>query len=149
MMQQQGLIELMQKLRGENPKFFFEIETNGTYVPATALNFFANQYNVSPKLANSGNPEKLRDKKAAMQFFSKSEKANFKFVINSPDDLEEVFFLMKKYNLSPEKTFLMPEGTTPESLAKRREWLVEICKKHQFNYTDRLHIQIYGPKKGV
>ena len=113
------------------------------------LDFWANQYNVSPKLGNSGNPEKLRDKTRAMQFFSKSKKANFKFVIASPDDLSEVFFLLKKYKIAAEKVFLMPEGTSREKLADRREWLVEVCKKHNFNYTDRLHIQIYGSKKGV
>lgn len=149
MMQQPGLVDLMEKLRDENPNFFFEIETNGTLAAIEKLDFLANQYNVSPKLANSGNPEKLRDKTRAMQFFSKSKKANFKFVIASPDDLSEVFFLLKKYKIAAEKVFLMPEGTSREKLAERREWLVEICKKHHFNYTDRLHIQIYGSKKGV
>ncbi len=149
MMQQAGLVELMEKLRSKNPLFHFEIETNGTLAAIEKLDFLANQYNVSPKLANSGNPEKLRDKTRAMQFFSKSKKANFKFVIAAPDDLTEVFILLKKYKVATEKVFLMPEATTREKLVERREWLVEICKRHQFNYTDRLHIQIYGAKKGV
>jgi 7-carboxy-7-deazaguanine synthase len=149
MMQQPALVELMEKLRAANPKFNFEIETNGTLVASENLDFLVNQYNVSPKLSNSGNPERLRDKTRAMFFFSKNEKTNFKFVIAAPNDLDEVFLLIKKYKIAPEKIFLMPEGTSREKLATRRAWLVEICKTHQFNYTDRLHIEIYGSKKGV
>ncbi len=149
MMQQAGLVELMKNLRAANRRFFFEIETNGTLAPTAELDELIGQYNVSPKLSNSGCPERLRDKPRAMQFFAKSEKANVKFVIAEREDLDEVLVLLKKYRIEPERVFLMPEGSTRERLAARREWLVEVCKKHGFNYTDRLHIEIYGSKKGV
>ena len=36
-----------------------EIETNGTVAPPPALDALVDQYNVSPKLAHSGNPAEL------------------------------------------------------------------------------------------
>jgi hypothetical protein len=43
----------------------------------------------------------------------------------------------------------MPEGTSANALSTRRQWLVERVKEHGFCYSDRLHIQIWGSKKGV
>ena len=43
----------------------------------------------------------------------------------------------------------MPQGTKAESLKEKQIWLVEICKEYGFNYTDRLHIHMYGDKRGV
>ena len=149
MMQQPALVELMKHLKKQNPAFRFEVETNGTRLPTQEFDRLIHQYNVSPKLANSHNPQKLREKPSVWQFFSNNERANFKFVIAAENDLQEVLFLLKTYQVAPEKVWLMPEGTSPEALAKRREWLVEICKQHQFRYSDRLHVQIWGSKKGV
>ncbi|MEZ4687696.1 MAG: hypothetical protein R3B47_17030 [Bacteroidia bacterium] len=43
----------------------------------------------------------------------------------------------------------MPEGTSPGVLASRREWLVSQCLQYGYWYTDRLHVQIWGDKRGV
>jgi organic radical activating enzyme len=149
MLQQPVLLELIQKLREKSPLFTFEIETNGTMKPTPAFDEAVNQYNVSPKLENSNNPRKLREKPAALRFFSASPKANFKFVMTEKADLEEVLTMLQQYAIPPEKVWLMPEGTTASALAERRESLVEICKEHGFRYSDRLHVQIWGSKKGV
>ena len=42
------------RLRGDAPTV--EVETNGTVAPPPALDALIHQYNVSPKLAHSGNP---------------------------------------------------------------------------------------------
>lgn len=146
MMQQEGLLELMQQL---GPEYWFEIETNGAILPGPAFDARIDQYNVSPKLANSNNPQKLREKPKAYRFFARSPKANFKFVITEERDLEEVIGLAGRYDISPEKIYLMPEGTSGEGLASRQAWLVEQCKAHGFHFTTRLHILIYGNKRGV
>ncbi len=149
MLQQPALVNLMECLRKIKSEIRFEVETNGTLVPSEAFDASIDQYNVSPKLENSGNPAKLRNKPAAMHFFAGSNKANFKFVLADQSDLEEVQQLIHHYQIGSEKVWLMPEGNQASTLNKRRKWLVEICKKHQYRYSDRLHVQIWGAKKGV
>ena len=127
----------------------FEIAPHGTLSPTPAFYVLMEHYNVSPKLENSGNTRRLREKPAALRFFTQSPKANFKFVLSDEKDLPEVLELANTYSITPEKIWLMPEGNTTSALAKRRKWLVEICKKYGFHYSDRLHVQIWGSKKGV
>lgn len=149
MLQQPVLTELMRLLRGRLSTIRFEVETNGTLLPTPEFDAAINQYNVSPKLENSNNPLKLREKPTALRFFSASSSANFKFVIAEKKDLDEVLDLKRQYAIASDKIWLMPEGTSAAALAKRRKWLVEICKEHGFRYSDRLHVQIWGSKKGV
>ncbi len=149
MLQQSALVALMEALRIKFVDFRFEVETNGTLSPTPDFDIAVDQYNVSPKLENSANPRRLREKPAALRFFAASPKANFKFVLAEKTDLDEVLSLIKIYQIAPEKIWLMPEGTSASSLSQRRKWLVEICKQHGFRYSDRLHVQIWGAKKGV
>lgn len=149
MMQQKELVSLMSILKSENPAYFFEIETNGTLPPSEEFDELIDQYNISPKLANSNNEEKIRLKPQALTYFSNHYKSNFKFVISSESDLEEVLEIIHSYKINSGKVYLMPEGTNPQSLKKKQTWLIEICKRYGFNYTDRLHIHIYGSKRGV
>lgn len=149
MIQQPALTDLMAVLREKSTHYRFEVETNGTLLPSEAFDAAIDQYNVSPKLENSGNGRKLRERPAAYRFFAASPKANFKFVVADPADLEEVLGLIDRFGIAPEKVWLMPEGSTRQTLARRRKWLVDICKDYGFRYTDRLHVQIWGSKKGV
>ena len=149
MLQQPALTALMSALRSRSADYRFEVETNGTLVPTADFDAAIDQYNVSPKLQNSGNTRRLREKPAAYRFFARSKKANFKFVVAEKDDLDEVLSLLETYEIAPEKVWLMPEGTSAKVLTRRRKWLVEICKMHGFHFSDRLHIQIWGAKKGV
>lgn len=146
MMQQEGLLALMEAL-GEG--YWFEIETNGTLMPGAAFDARINQYNVSPKLANSNNPQKLREKPKAYRFFAQNPKAVFKFVIAEQEDMQEVLTLARHYAIPAEKIYLMPEGASGAGLAEKQQWLVEVCKQYGFHFTSRLHILIYGNKRGV
>ncbi|MTI40441.1 radical SAM protein [Fulvivirga lutimaris] len=147
LMQQKELALLAQLLHDNG--YFIEVETNGTLVPTSEFDMAVDQYNVSPKLSNSGNSTQLREKEGAFSFFSGSEKASFKFVIDDPGDLDEVTELISRYNIAPLNVYLMPQGTTGQALNQKQQWLVDICKEHGYNYTDRLHIHIYGDKRGV
>jgi 7-carboxy-7-deazaguanine synthase len=149
MLQQPALAALMGALRERDPAYRFETETNGTLMPIEAFDAAIDQYNVSPKLANSNNTRKLRERAAVYQFFAQSEKANFKFVLAEAADLEEVLELQTHYGIPSEKIFIMPEATSAPLLQQKRLWAVDICKEHGFRYSDRLHVQIWGGKKGV
>ena len=149
MLQQPALEELMQALRHIDPTYRFEVETNGTLMPQPGFEAAVDQFNVSPKLENSNNSRKLREKPAVYQFFAQHPKAHFKFVVAEKTDLEEVLDLIRRYHIAAEKIWLMPEGSSRQALTRRRRWLVEVCKTYGFRYTDRLHVQIWGSKKGV
>jgi len=149
LLQQTALVDLMGNLRARTSGFRFETETNGTLLPSPAFDAAIDQYNVSPKLENSRNPRKLREKPGVYRFFAANPKANFKFVVAEKKDLTEVLELIERYEIPAEKVWLMPEGSSRQALVKRRQWLVEICKTQGFRYSDRLHVQIWGSKKGV
>lgn len=149
LLQQKAWVELMAQLRSQAEGYWFEVETNGTLLPSDDFDALIDQYNVSPKLENSNNPRKIREKPEVYEFFRQSPKAWFKFVIAAQTDLDEVLMLIDQYDLPAHKIYLMPEGTTPEQLKSKQAWLVEQCKQYGFHYTDRLHIHIYGSKRGV
>ena len=47
------------------------------------------------------------------------------------------------------KVLLMPEGTTVEALRAKAGWLGELCKVRGYRYAPRLHIELYGNKRGT
>lgn len=149
LLQQDALLSLIHHLRQVNPAFYFEVETNGTILPTEEFQAAINQYNVSPKLANSLNPKNLREKAAVYHFFVQNPKALFKFVVTSADDWKEVDHLRQLYQIPASKIWLMPEGSDSDALEQKRWWVVDLCKQNNFRYSDRLHVQIWGNKKGV
>ena len=67
-----------------------EIETNGTIRPGAALREHVSAFNVSPKLTNSGVPERRRIRPRALTELAATGKAAFKFVVAEPAELDEV-----------------------------------------------------------
>ncbi len=67
-----------------------EVETSGTILPDGALSASVDQWNVSPKLASSGNESGAREVPAALTWFAAQSQAYFKYVVTAPDDLAEV-----------------------------------------------------------
>ncbi len=147
LVQHKPLTELAKLLKNEGKHI--EIETNGTIIPNRELDSFLDQYNVSIKLSNSKVETAERIVPTAISFFAQTEKSNFKFVIDSQGDLNEVLSIVQSYNIPHEYVYLMPQGTSPEALNMKQQWIIEICKQQGFNYTDRLHIHVYGSKRGV
>ena len=149
MVQHKHLLRLLQLMKLSKNKYSVEMETNGTLVPNKELDVLIDQYNVSIKLSNSHVEEKHRLIPNSIRFFSSSSKANFKFVVDNESDLNEILSLQRTFEIPSSKILLMPQGVTSESLRNKQKWLVEICKENNFTYTDRLHIHIYGGKRGV
>lgn len=131
------------------PGIRVEVETNGTVEPPAALDPLIHQYNVSPKLAHSGNPADLALPPGRLRDWAANERAWFKFVIAQPADVEEVLALQGEYGIAAERIFLMPEGTDSATLREREKWLAELCLRHGFRMSDRLHIHLYGDTRGT
>lgn len=74
----------------------------------------------------------------------------WKFVLSSPGDLAEIQEVLKQVGgVKPENVVLMPEGVTAEVLTERGLWLAEICKTQGYRFTPRLHVYLWGQKRGV
>lgn len=83
-----------------------------------------------------------------MTAFANLCNAYFKFVIVEPSDVDEVDELLARYEIPLNRVLLMPEGTTPEALTSRSEWIAELCSQKGFRFTTRLHILLWGDKRG-
>ncbi|HBM73653.1 MAG TPA: pyrroloquinoline quinone biosynthesis protein PqqE, partial [Erythrobacter sp.] len=137
------------RLLGHLPDVTVEIETNGTTKASPALDIRIDQFNVSPKLAHSGNPAELALIPERLDAYATDPRAWFKFVIAAPADLDEVLALRDRYRFKPDHVFLMPEGTDSATLREREQWLAPLCVEHGFRMSDRLHIHLFGDTRGT
>jgi 7-carboxy-7-deazaguanine synthase len=145
LLQAGGLAEMLAHL----PDIAVEIETNGTVAPPPRLDIRVDQYNVSPKLAHSGNPAELALLPERLDAWASEPRAFLKFVIAAPEDVAEVLELQRRYRFRPERVFLMAEGTDSATQRARQAWLSQLCLKHGFRMSDRLHIHLYGDTRGT
>jgi len=122
-----------------------EVETAGTHVPPPLS---VDQWNVSLKLAHSGVPLRRRLRPTAIERFRDLE-AWFKFVVADERDLDEVLAIQARHDLRSERILLMPLGMLPEEQQALTPRVVEWCKRHGFRFSPRLHILIWGPRRGV
>lgn len=149
LLQEAELVELMAALRGDGEEWLFEIETNGTILPGAEFLAAIGQMNVSPKLANSGMEEGLRIKPDALAGLAETGKAWFKFVVRDERDISEIRGLLEKARIPSGRVILMPEGRTVEALDAKAAWLAGRCKDLGFRFSDRLHVRLWGDRRGV
>jgi organic radical activating enzyme len=146
LLQQEELVLLAERLRAEGVRI--EIETNGTVAPTEAMAGVVDQWNVSPKLASSGNAERARHRPAVLQWFSARPNASFKFVVISENDVVEVAALVSALGVPHERVILMPEGVDAKTLTDRSRWLADRCRTDGYRLGTRLHVFLWGSERG-
>lgn len=145
-----GVGELSQGLR--NLGLHITIETAGTvYTPVVC-----DLMSISPKLGNSTptgewalRHDQLRIQIDIIQRLMEICASQLKFVISSPEDIAEIRDIVARTGASPDDVILMPEGTHPEALRQKAVWVAELCKAEGFRYGPRLHVDIWGDRRGV
>ncbi|HKZ05489.1 MAG TPA: 7-carboxy-7-deazaguanine synthase QueE [Methylomirabilota bacterium] len=125
-----------------------EVETSGTLPPPPALAGHPIQWNVSVKLAGSGVPEARRIRPEAIRGFREAG-AWWKFVVTGEADLAEVLRLGERFALPRERVLLQPEALRREELIARAPWVAEACTRHGFRFSPRLHLMLWGARRGV
>jgi 7-carboxy-7-deazaguanine synthase len=146
---------LTQRLRELNQHI--TIETAGTVAPPGLA---CDLMSLSPKLSNStphsrdggrfaAQHERLRLNYDVLKSLAALCEYQLKFVIASPADLPEIQTIAAALAAPRHRILLMPEGTTREALAERAPWVSELCKEHGYRYCPRLHVDLYGNKRGV
>ncbi len=149
LIQEKAWIALMSALREADAASTFEIETNGTLFPGAEFLESIDQINVSPKLANSNVPEEMRTRPGVVRQFAAIGKADFKFVVKDRDELGEILELLKELPLPPERVFLMPKANCVSELEANQAETAALAQAHGFRYSDRLHLRLFGAKRGV
>jgi 7-carboxy-7-deazaguanine synthase len=148
-MLQKDLAQLVDALRARG--HFVAIETAGTiYHDNIKPDFFS----ISPKLHNSF-PGKEHDRELKIhrsnntfaqlpRFIDSGIDYQFKFVVQSASDGEELLSLISEFRIDREKVFLVPEGISVEQLKSRAQMVADICKKEGLAYSARLQIDLWG-----
>ncbi len=136
------------------------IETAGTVAPhGTACDLAS----LSPKLAGSTpqpgeiapewieRHEKTRLQPAILRQWVENYPYQLKFVVAERSDVDEIESLLANIGvpIPAYKVLLMPQGTDVETLNSRREMLIDVCKEKGFRYCDRLHVALFGHRRGT
>ena len=145
LMQQDDLAELLTFIK---PEFYVEVETNGTILPNNALTALVDQWNVSPKTSNSGNPLELCEINECYTFFSMQKNCYFKYVIENVDDISEINQLIKKYNLEKGRVLLLTQASTKDELSKREKNVFLMSSKNELGFSPRMHVAKWGSQRG-
>jgi 7-carboxy-7-deazaguanine synthase len=137
------------------------VETNGTIYRDTAIDLAS----ISPKLANS-TPTAGKDPQGDGEWADRHENRRIdidvlcqlvetyefqlKFVVTGRDDMAEINQLIKRLRDAAATTIrdsdvlLMPEGATRERLAETRELTAKVAMEHGYQYTPRLHVDLWN-----
>lgn len=147
--QQKQLINFLEAFMS---KYFFipyiEVENEAVLMPDPEFRKLINQWNNSPKLANSGMKERARLKPDIIKHMSSLPNSWFKFVVQTEEEWQEI---EKDYlpHIKLHQIILMPEGQNQEELSKTREIVADLAIKKGVRFTDRLHVTIWNKKTGV
>lgn len=117
---------------------------------------------LSPKLSNSTPHDREGGRFVTMherarinvpviqQFIDAAMEFQLKFVVSSDQDLSEIEDLLKQLkNWTPADVLLMPEGTDAITLDGRAGWIADVCKRTGYRFCPRLHVALYGNKRGT
>ena len=128
------------------------IETAGTVFEPVACDLMS----ISPKLSNSTpegswarQHERLRIQPEVLGRLMDAYDYQLKFVVSKPEDLDEIHAILDQLEADRAKVILMPEGVESAVLRERGLWLAEICKQEGFRFSPRLHVELWGNRRGV
>jgi 7-carboxy-7-deazaguanine synthase len=147
--------ELSEKLKA--PGAHVTIETAATIFKPVSCDLVS----MSPKLSNSTPWRRQNGRFAAMhdqhrlnfnvvQQFIDGYDYQLKFVVDSEQDFAEVRQVLDGLkNVDTTRVLIMAQARNRRQLHHKSRWIVELCKKFGYGYSPRLHIELYGNRRGV
>jgi 7-carboxy-7-deazaguanine synthase len=130
-----------------NPSWV-EIETNGTIEPSPYLSYKVDLWNISPKNPTSLIVEVTND--LPMLKCKALKDTIVKFVVKDNNDWNFVYEIKNEYNLTDDKIWIMPETSKDaKETEELRLKIYEETAQKRYNFSPRLHVVMYGPKRGV
>jgi 7-carboxy-7-deazaguanine synthase len=133
------------------------IETAATLFKPVACDLVS----MSPKLAHSTPWRRAKGKFAqthearrlnleVIQQFIDRYDYQLKFVVNRENDFGEIEEILKKLErVQASRVLIMGQGQTAQELRSKANWIIELCKRYGFAYTPRLHIELFGNRRGT
>ncbi len=172
---QKDLLVLISELKKYNK--LVTVETNASLYFKTEADFISMSPKLSSSSVEEhefySDHQNNRLNWQAITDFMLNHDFQFKYVVNDVKDLHEVdsyyqecirllqhnFSELKKQfsDLDKEdlkifldsRMYLMPQALNKNQLDEKSIWIIEECKKRNWNFADRMHIRIWGPKRGV
>ena len=127
-----------------------EIETNGTVVIDQPLFHSLHQINCSPKLANSGMTTKQRIVPDAIKRIMQHGNYQFKFVISTEEDVQELFRdFVVPFSIPLKNVVCMPGLDDQADFHERTNFVLEMAKIYKFRGLTRLHISAWNKTLNV
>jgi organic radical activating enzyme len=127
---------------------FVEVETNGTIEPNPALLARVDQWNVSPKLGNSGEPARRRLVPSALETLRDTGRAWLKLVVDGPHEAEEVEALLRLLRWPRQRALLQANAARREELSARDPVVRELSNALGLGHSPRLHVQRWNGERG-
>jgi 7-carboxy-7-deazaguanine synthase len=132
------------------------IETAGTVFQPVSCDLMS----ISPKLSNStplevdggrwaAQHDRIRTQMDVLRRLIAAYPYQLKFVVEKPEDMAEIRELVTKLSADRRRVVLMPEGTDAVTLRQRGLWIADICREEKYRYSPRLHVDLYGDRRGV
>jgi 7-carboxy-7-deazaguanine synthase len=133
------------------------IETAGTIFKPVVCDLLS----MSPKLANStpwkkagGRFASMHERRrldfAVMRKFLAGYDCQLKFVVDRPQDFDELRDLLARLDeVEAGRVLVMAQGKTARQIRSKAKWIVEACKQYGYRYAPRLHIDLYGNRRGT
>lgn len=146
LLQQKRLVPLLEAI---DRMVVVEVETNGTVLPNSELQARVDQWNVSPKLGNSGEPVTRRHVPVALQALRDTGRAWLKFVVSGPADAAEAMDCASRWGWPLSKTQLMPLAADREQLRRSLPMVERLCIEHGARLSPRLHVERWNGRRGV
>ncbi len=147
-----GVVELTQRLRAEG--VHITVETAGTVIADIACDLMS----ISPKLAHStpvDDPrwaqvhERTRLRFDVLEQLRDSFECQWKYVVAAPGDIAEIDSIADRLKLNADDVLLMAEGRSHGAIAEKAKWIVPLCLHRGYRYSPRIHVDIWGDKRGV
>ena len=109
-------------------------------------------FSIGLKLSNSGENKSTRLNYDALNILLQNKNSYIKIVVDGDkSDMKEVLDIKSHIKDIQKDTqiYLMPLSSTKKELEKVSKKVVKQAIKYGFNYSDRLHIRLWGDKRGV
>ena len=158
-----GIEPLIERLADAG--YHITVETNGTIYREVPIDLAS----ISPKLASS-TPTAERDPKGDGEWADRHEErridmnaltrlvdsyeSQLKFVVTNDGDMDEITSLVEDLRSATEtavqnsEVLLMPEGMTTDRLAETRQLTAELAMEYGYQFTPRLHVNLWEDAPG-